>query len=114
MIIDCARCVGRPTECDDCVISVVLGSAFGLVDLDADEQTAVAVLAGSGLVPPLRLMPLPVAREPDPAERAPGAERPARPARGGRGRPARPLVASWRAPRPAGSRTIRSVAGSAG
>jgi hypothetical protein len=57
MIIDCATCVGRPTECGDCVISVVLGSHEGTVDLDADEQTAVAVLAGSGLVPPLRLMP---------------------------------------------------------
>lgn len=57
MIIDCATCVGRPTECGDCVISVVLGSHEGVVDLDVDEQTAVAVLAGSGLVPPLRLMP---------------------------------------------------------
>jgi hypothetical protein len=57
MIIDCATCVGRPSECGDCVVSVVLGSHAGVVDLDADEQTAVAVLAGSGLVPPLRLMP---------------------------------------------------------
>jgi hypothetical protein len=65
MIIDCASCVGRPTECDDCVISVVLGPHSGSVDLDADEQTAVAALAGSGLVPPLRLMPLPlVSNEP--------------------------------------------------
>ena len=67
MIIDCATCVGRPTECGDCVISVVLGSHEGTVDLDADEQTAVAVLAGSGLVPPLRLMP-PGTPTPDPAE----------------------------------------------
>jgi hypothetical protein len=57
MIIDCASCMARPTECGDCVISVVLGPHVGGVDLDADEQTAVAVLAGSGLVPPLRLMP---------------------------------------------------------
>ena len=68
MIIDCATCVGRPTECGDCVISVVLGSHEGTVDLDADEQTAVAVLAGSGLVPPLRLMP-PGTPAPDPEER---------------------------------------------
>ena len=68
MIIDCATCVGRPTECGDCVISVVLGSHEGTVDLDADEQTAVAVLAGSGLVPPLRLMP-PGTPAPDSAER---------------------------------------------
>ncbi len=58
MIIDCASCVGRPTECGDCVVSVVLGAHPGGVDFDADEQTALAVLAGSGLVPPLRLMPV--------------------------------------------------------
>ncbi len=69
MIIDCATCVGRPTECGDCVISVVLGSSDGVVDLDADEQTAVAVLAGSGLVPPLRLMPAEIPVGP-PAEHA--------------------------------------------
>jgi hypothetical protein len=67
MIIDCASCIGRPTECGDCVISVVLGSHPGSVDLDADEQTAVAALAGSGLVPPLRLMPLPIVSS-DPAD----------------------------------------------
>ena len=70
MIIDCATCIGRPTECGDCVVSVVLGSHAGGVDLDADEQTAVAVLAGSGLVPPLRLMPAPQATS---ASEAPGA-----------------------------------------
>ncbi len=63
MIIDCATCIGRPSECGDCVISVVLGTHDGVVDLDADEQTAVAVLAGSGLVPPLRLMPVETAKE---------------------------------------------------
>ncbi len=75
MIIDCSTCVGRPSECGDCVVSVVLGPHAGVVDLDADEQTAVAVLAGSGLVPPLRLMPaeIPVG---DPRQRpASGAER---------------------------------------
>ena len=69
MIIDCATCVGRPTECADCVVSVVLGTRDGVIDLDADEQTAVAVLAGSGLVPPLRLMPADIPVGP-PAERA--------------------------------------------
>jgi hypothetical protein len=57
MIIDCASCVGRPTECSDCVVSVVLGAHPGGVELDEDVRTAVAVLAGSGLVPPLRLIP---------------------------------------------------------
>ena len=75
MIIDCSTCVGRPTECGDCVVSVVLGPHVGVVDLDADEQTAVAVLAGSGLVPPLRLMPAEIPIR-DPRERpAAGAER---------------------------------------
>ncbi|HEX4015602.1 MAG TPA: hypothetical protein VHX15_02610 [Frankiaceae bacterium] len=75
MIIDCSTCIGRPTECGDCVVSVVLGSHAGGVDLDADEQTALAVLAGSGLVPPLRLMPaeIPVG---DPRDaQAPAADR---------------------------------------
>ncbi len=58
MIIDCATCVGRPSECEDCVVSVVLGRHPGGLDLDAEERTAVAVLADSGLVPPLRLMPI--------------------------------------------------------
>ncbi len=57
MIIDCMSCVARPTECGDCVVSVVLGPHPAGVELDADERLAVAVLAGSGLVPPLRLMP---------------------------------------------------------
>jgi hypothetical protein len=73
MIIDCASCVARPTECGDCVISVVLGPTAGGVDLDADEQTAVAVLAGSGLVPPLRLMPASEAATGSGAPGAPGA-----------------------------------------
>jgi hypothetical protein len=60
MIIDCASCVGRPTECGDCVVTVVLGQHPGGLDLDAEERTAMAVLAGGGLVPPLRLMPISV------------------------------------------------------
>ena len=64
MIIDCASCVGRPTECGDCVVTVVLGQHPGGLDLDAEERTAMAVLAGGGLVPPLRLMPLSVVNGP--------------------------------------------------
>jgi hypothetical protein len=60
MIIDCASCVGRPTECGDCVVTVVLGQHPGGLDLDAEERMAMAVLAGGGLVPPLRLMPISV------------------------------------------------------
>jgi hypothetical protein len=75
MIIDCATCIGRPTECGDCVVSVVLGSHEGSIDLDADEQTAVAVLAGSGLVPPLRLMPAEIPVGPPSERTAPPADR---------------------------------------
>ncbi len=58
MIIDCASCIGRPTECGDCVVSVILGSSPQGVEVDDEVSTAMAVLAGSGLVPPLRLMPV--------------------------------------------------------
>jgi hypothetical protein len=70
MIIDCASCVARPTECSDCVVSVVLGPHPEGITLDSAEQTAVAVLAGSGLVPPLRMMP-PVEEEQPAAPRHP-------------------------------------------
>lgn len=59
MIIDCDTCVMRDLACGDCVVSVLLGAppATGSgVELDGAEQAAIAVLAGSGLVPPLRLV----------------------------------------------------------
>ena len=55
--VDCDRCAARGPACDDCVISVLLGVPGGALDLDSDEQEALAALAGSGLVPPLRLVP---------------------------------------------------------
>ncbi|MGH8867309.1 MAG: hypothetical protein ACRDYU_04850 [Actinomycetes bacterium] len=60
MIVDCDRCEVRGLACDDCVVSVLLGppSEGGLAD---EERRAVDVLAGSGLVPPLRY------RDPDSA-----------------------------------------------
>jgi hypothetical protein len=63
MLIDCETCVVRDLACADCVVTVLLGappaSADGGpgVELDGAEQAAIAVLAGSGLVPPLRLVP---------------------------------------------------------
>ena len=71
MIIDCDTCAVRGPACGDCVVTVLLGSpplagpapdpvdeaAGGPVELDRAEQAAIAVLAGSGLVPPLRLVP---------------------------------------------------------
>lgn len=55
MIIDCDSCQARPLACSDCVVSVLLGPPAAL-DLDDGERVALGVLAGSGLVPPLRLV----------------------------------------------------------
>ena len=69
--VDCNECIVRGLECSDCVISVLLGvpdvgATAGVaeqhaprtasVELAADEQQALAALADSGLVPPLRLV----------------------------------------------------------
>lgn len=67
LVIDCAQCTARPVGCSDCVVSFLLADPAECgTDLDAAEVAALAVLADSGLVPPLRLM----------SDRAP-AERPA-------------------------------------
>ena len=55
--VDCDTCVARGLACSDCVVTVLLGTPGGVVDLDPDEQAALKALAGSGLVPPLRLIP---------------------------------------------------------
>ena len=77
MLIDCDTCEVRDVACDDCVVSVLLGptrlapddvtfagtlpagarAPMGVYALADDEQAALAVLADSGLVPPLRLVP---------------------------------------------------------
>ena len=53
MLIDCGSCVVRGDACGDCVVSVLLGPIGGV---SGEERTAFAVLADSGLVPPLRLV----------------------------------------------------------
>ena len=55
MIIDCDTCQVRDIACADCVVTFLLGTPE--VEIDGEEQTALAVLADSGLVPPLRLVP---------------------------------------------------------
>jgi hypothetical protein len=55
--VDCDNCVARGLACSDCVVTVLLGTPGGVVDLDPDEQAALQALAGSGMVPPLRLIP---------------------------------------------------------
>ena len=55
--VDCDTCSVRGPACTDCVVTVLLGLPGPRVDLDGDEQQALSALAGSGLVPPLRLVP---------------------------------------------------------
>ncbi|HEX7100344.1 MAG TPA: hypothetical protein VF377_14025 [Acidimicrobiia bacterium] len=57
MLIDCETCCMRNTDaCDDCVVSVILGSTP--VEVDDDELAALDNLAAQGLCPPLRLVPM--------------------------------------------------------
>lgn len=57
MMIDCDTCTARGDACSDCVVTFLTIPVRhrAPVDLDVAEQDAIAVLAGSGLVPPLRL-----------------------------------------------------------
>ena len=58
MIIDCDTCVMRDLACGDCVVSVLLGPPGArTAGFDSEERAALDVLAESGLVPPLRLVP---------------------------------------------------------
>lgn len=70
MIIDCDSCAVRGPACSDCVVTFVLGPPDWLVGdgLAGEEAAALAVLADSGLVPPLRLVP----KAGDPGSAAPG------------------------------------------
>jgi hypothetical protein len=56
VLIDCDRCEVQGPACGDCVVTVLLGAPPDGVILDPEEQRAIGVLAGSGLVPPLRLV----------------------------------------------------------
>jgi hypothetical protein len=68
MIIDCGSCQVRFVACGDCVIGVLMGgpeegatepetpSGAPILQLDAPERRAIAVLADQGLVPRLRLV----------------------------------------------------------
>jgi hypothetical protein len=51
--IDCDRCLARPAACGDCIVTVLLGPVGTVGE---QERAAFAVLADSGLVPPLRLV----------------------------------------------------------
>lgn len=56
VLIDCDTCQARGPACGDCVVTVLLGAPPRGVELDDGERQALEVLAGSGLVPPLRLV----------------------------------------------------------
>lgn len=61
MLIDCDSCAVKGPACAGCVVSAMLGTAPAGVELDEGEQRALAVLADAGMVPHLRLVPLPPA-----------------------------------------------------
>lgn len=54
--VDCAACQVRGPACNDCVVSVLLGPMPTALELDTAEQQALANMASSGLLPPLRLV----------------------------------------------------------
>jgi hypothetical protein len=58
VLIDCDGCAVRDLACGDCVVTVLLGGPPGAVDVDEQERQALDVLADSGLVPRLQLVPL--------------------------------------------------------
>ena len=58
MLIDCDGCAVRDLACGDCVVTVLLGAPQGALEVDDGERRALEVLADSGLVPRLRLVPL--------------------------------------------------------
>ncbi len=70
MLIDCDGCAVRDLACGDCVVTVLLGAPPGGVEVDDSERRALDVLADSGLVPRLRLVPLVMPRSPVPPESA--------------------------------------------
>jgi len=55
--VDCGQCAARGPTCQECVVTVLLGDSQPALELDTDQQAALTALAGSGLVPPLRLVP---------------------------------------------------------
>ena len=70
MLIDCDGCAVRDLACGDCVVTVLLGAPPGAVEVDDSERRALDVLADSGLVPRLQLVPLGLPGRPAPRESA--------------------------------------------
>jgi hypothetical protein len=70
VLIDCDGCAMRDLACADCVVTVLLGGPPGQVEMDEGERLALDVLADSGLVPRLQLVPLGPPRQVPDAGRA--------------------------------------------
>lgn len=58
MHIDCDHCAVKGPACSGCVVTVLLGSTPEGIEWDESERAAIGALAESGLVPPLRLVPV--------------------------------------------------------
>lgn len=58
MLIDCDGCALQDLACGECVVTVLLGEQGPALEVDEAERQALDVLADSGLVPRLRLVPL--------------------------------------------------------
>ena len=58
MLIDCDGCAVRDLACGECVVTVLLGAPGAGLEVDEGERRALDVLADSGLVPRLRLVPV--------------------------------------------------------
>ncbi len=57
MLIDCDACVMQHTDaCDDCIVTAILGTDDGVVELGDAEAFALRNLADAGVVSPLRLV----------------------------------------------------------
>jgi hypothetical protein len=62
--IDCDECAMQGTDhCRDCVVSFIVEREAGAVVVSAEEARALRDLGEAGLVPVLRLVPKPGARE---------------------------------------------------
>lgn len=53
MLIDCASCVMRDIACSDCVVTALLGPMPASLN---DHKDVLEVMAGAGLIAPLRLI----------------------------------------------------------
>ena len=64
MRIDCDECAMKGTDqCRDCVVTFIVEREAGAVVVSAEEARALRDLGEAGLVPVLRLVPKPEARE---------------------------------------------------